>query len=592
MPRETKFTPYTLAKAGFMLEPDGFKRFAHLKNLINLLWGKSGDISWNPWLEDQLQSLCDPAAESKMGDTTIRVVAWTGPGAAGKTHSSGLFGMAWFAVSPWNSCVTLTSTSKQAMGGRIWPVITKLASSARDPDLGRPFDWHIVNSRKVLQFPKGNSKNTVECFAVEEGELLKSVDKIKGRHTERMLLIVDEANSTPDAIFNAIPNMMKGCKELVILIIGNALSFFDSHGRCCEPKDGWNSITIDDSRWPTKGVSEWRLPPGIACHYDGGKSPNVIAGKTIYPHIYSLENWEEAKKWGENSIHFWSQDRGFWPPEGTVNTIFSDPLINRCDGQGFLEFVSSRVTYAFLDPAFGGDRCCLQLADAGETTTGVTGLQLRLPIYIQPKVDNEAERDYQIARQVIEECKARGVQPRHFGCDATGIGRGVFAIISAEWSPEVLRVEWGGKASDLPSSSADSRPSYDLYDNRVTELWFIAREVLESGQLKGLYVDAIKQFCSREYTTRGKKYLLSTKAECKKKLGYSPDEGDSISGLIEVARRNGILAQGKVAALQATVWDEIVKESQKQLAIIDSPNPVGISNRGYDDFDIGINWKE
>src|SRR6185295_11130525 len=115
----------------------------------------------------------------------------------------------------------------------------------------------------------------------------------------------------------------------------------------------------------------------------------------------------------------------------------------------------------------------------------------------------------------------------------------VFAIISAEWSPEIIRVEWGGKASDLPSSTNDGRPSHELYDNRVTELWFKAREFLEAGQLKGLYVDAVKQFCSREYVTRGKKYLLSTKDECKKKLGYSPDCGDSVAGLIEVARRNG-----------------------------------------------------
>ncbi len=585
--RVIEASDYELAKAGFMCgRAPG--RYENLVRLIGMVW-RDGNIEWNPWLEDQLRSLCDDRYVTKVGNTSVRVVAWTGPGASGKTFSSAVYAMAWFLCWPEKSSVALTSTSKMAMGGRIWAVVKDLFISGFHPDTDTEFDWHIINSRKELQWTKGDEKHTISCFAVEEGELLKSIDKIKGRHTERMLLIVDEANSTPDAIFNTIPNMMKGCTELVILIIGNAVSYYDNHGRSCEPKDGWNSVTIENSKWATKGVSEWRLSPGLCCHYDGEKSPNVLAGKTVYPHIYSFENWEEAKKWGENSMHYWSQDRGFWAPEGTVNTVFSDPLINRCDGTGFLEFVSSREVYGFLDPGFGGDRCVLIFADVGDLSEGKTGIQLRPPIFIEPRVSNEAERDYQIARTTIEECRQRNVAPKHFGTDATAIGRGVHAIIAGEWSPEVHRVEWGGKASDRPSSQADGRPANEVYASQVTELWFSVREFLEAGQLKGLTVEEIKQACSREYEQQGRRYLLNTKVECKKKLGYSPDEMDAVAGICSVVKRNGISAQGKIAALQDTSWEEQTKEMEKGLALVEA-NGIKESD-GWAEKDFGIDWK-
>lgn len=588
--KQTGPTPFQIAKAGFLRETNAERRHAHMMRMIDLIWGWRG-ISRNPWLDLALGDFSDERALTREGKSTIRVISWTGPKAVGKTHASALFAATFFLASPETTCVTLTSTSKIAMGGRVWGVIRDLYSEGRDPDDGHPFGWHMVASQKIIQRVRGDEKFNIACFAVEPGELQKSIDKIKGRHTPRMLLIVDEANSTPEAIFHVIHNMKGGCDELVILIIGNAGSYFDSHGRACEPAGGWPTVTIDDESWKTKGVDEWRLPPGLCRHFDGEKSPNVLAGKTIYPHIYSYENWLDAKKYGQNSIQYWSQDRGFWPPEGMVNTVFSDPLIARCDGTGFLDFVANRVTYAFLDPAFGGDRCCLQLADVGETATGLAGIQLRQPIYIEPRVSNEAERDYQIAREVIETCKSANVKPAQFGSDATGIGRGVHAIIAGEWSQEILRVEWGGKASDNPSSQADGRPSTEVYANRVTELWFRCREFLEAGQLKGIGIEAVKQFCSREYKKEGRRYEMVKKADCKAKLGYSPDEADAIAGLCEVARKNGVVPMGRVALSSNTAWEALSKQVEKDLGLPDEPE-MAASRQGFEESDIGIDWRE
>lgn len=596
MPPKTiaSISEFERARVGFLCNPKGAgTRYSHLRKFIDLVW-KDSDITWNPWLEDQLQTLCDDSYIYKQGDVTIRFVSWTGPGAAGKTFSSGLYAASWFLAAPQKSSVSFTSTSKQAMGGRVWSVMANLFLGSVHPDTEEAFDWHIVNSKKVIQFPKGNEKHNIACFAVEEGEVLKSVDRIKGRHTERMLLIVDEANSTPEAIFKVIPNMRKGCRELVVLVFDNAGNMYGNHGRCCEPQAGWSSISVDDERWITKGVEEWGLPPGICRHYDGEKSPNVLAGRTLYPHIYSFEDWQTALKSGADSLHYWSQDRGFWPPEGATNTVFSGPLITRCDGSGFVEIVSNKETYAFLDPGFGGDRCVLQLADVGDMEIGKKGIQLRDPIYIVPKVDIEAERDYQIARQVIEICKANSVRAAHYGGDATAVGRGVHAIIAGEWSQEVQRVEWCGKASDKPSSQADGRPAHEVYNDRVTELWFCVREFMEAGQLKGLYPEAIKQFCSRVYTQAGRKFELVSKGDCRKTLGYSPDEGDAISGLCEVVRRNGITAEGKFVQTVSTYSTEVVHASEERLALNEPAINAVPDLGGWAEHDpsVRIDWKD
>ena len=145
--------------------------------------------------------------------------------------------------------------------------------------------------------------------------------------------------------------------------------------------------------------------------------------------------------------------------------------------------------------------------------------------------------------------------------DKTGTGRGVYAILVTEWGP-VLGVEFGGSPSDKPASSADPRPSSEVYDRKVTELWYSCQEFLLTQQLKGIYDEAAIEFCSREYTIKNKKICLDTKEECKKKIGRSPDHADAISVLVELARTLGAVAgtyqkQSDRWEVEAKKWDSM-----------------------------------
>lgn len=550
-------------------ELGGLGGFGHLQNFIRMTWP---DIEFNPWLEDCLRSLTEEENVIKIGQTRMRFVNWVGSGSSGKTFAAGLYACCWFMVDlamgkeP-RSSVTLTSTSKGIIAQRVWPVIQKCFHEAKLYPSGDKLKWgHMVDSQKMVLGLKGDdtkdAKHSICALAVESGELSKALDKIKGRHTERMLLVVDEANSTPQAIFECIPNMLTSARELTVLVIGNAGSRLDPHGQCCEPARGWRSITIEDTQWDTRGVAKWGIGPGVCIHFDAAKSPNVIAGRTEHKHIYSFERWQQVQRMGEeykNTLQHWSQDRGFWPPDGISTTIFSEAMVISHDGCGKFFWLSSPKPCAALDPAFGGDGCWLQFGLLGDIPGNRKGLQLTEGMLVPFEPESPDPIDVQIARYCIKACRDRNVEPGLFGLDATGTGRGVAAFINHLWSNRIHSIEFGGAASSLPASIDDPRASNEVYANRVTELWYSMRDVLVADQLKGLYPEAIKQACSRTYEFMSRRYKVEPKGDMKIRLGYSPDQCDAISVLVDVCRKNGLTPHQR-KSMQRMLEDESPSE--------------------------------
>lgn len=546
----------------FLAPSDGaLGRYRHFKNAAKLMWP---GLIWHDWSVEMIRGLCEN-----------KTSAWTGAAACGKTFSAGVFAMLWWLCEPKTSTVILTSTTGKMVRKRIWPVIQELYHSCAtlkdSPLLCEGFPGNLVDSKTTLQAEKGDDKHGLFALAVREGSTSKAVADIQGLHSDRMLLIIDEATDTPEAIFEAITNLRKGCREFILLVIGNPSSHMDPHGMICEPEKGWGRITIDDDDWKTAGVSKWEIDPGLCLHFDGEKSPNITCGENKFPFLISAEDVTRAAKKdnGQQSPSYWKFTRGFWAPEGICNTIFSEAMVERLNGKGTFTFHSSRIELASLDPAFGGDRCKLKFGSMGDIdSAGKLGLTITDSFDVVPKARSKKELDFQIAHQVMDECRKRGVQPKNFIMDATGIGRGVAAIMAEEWSMEINRVEFGDKASDKQASVDDPRPSHEVYDRRVTELWFSVRELLQAGQLNGLTQDDIVEFCNREYSHEKRKIKLQTKDECKKTIGKSPDNADAVALLVELARRLGVTPN--TGRMQDDALS-FLRVAQKYHAVYDDP---------------------
>ena len=542
-------------------------KFQHAKNAIGLLWPEMvSEKYWNPWLERALKAFTNEDYLVTRHGVKIRVVVLTGCAAVGKTFSAGLYTTLWWLASPANSIAYFTSTSKDMVRKRIWPIIQKFSKggvvNSSTGEVGE-FGGHMVNSKPALQMVKGDDKHSIAALAVASGETTAAVAKLSGQHEERILLVIDEGQATPEAIYATIANLRKGCLDLTIIIIENPMGRLTGSGRASEPENGWKSVGLEDLEWKTKGVQEWQLEPGICVRFDGRDSPNVAAAKEAgvtgseedsdwrdpWPFIFTFGDWIAANHADRlNTLSYWSQDRGIQAPDGTLNTVMSEQLVERHDGYGEFTFYSEKRMIAGLDPAFGGDKCILRFAEVGdvegESGVGsfagrkVVQLRERLEMRIDPGSDVEIEG--QIAMQVQAACTKRGVKIEDFGLDATGTGRGVAYALSQNWGSGYHKVEFGGLPSDMSFSEEDTRSCKEIFDRKVTELWWMVREFTTSGQLKGLTVQDVKEFCSREYRMVGKKYSVETKKDMKVKIGYSPDDADAVAVVLDVARVRGV----------------------------------------------------
>ena len=179
-------------REGMTEEDGGLGRFEHCKRAVKLVWP---DLQWNPWLEDQLESLCD-----------YRWLSWAGCAASGKTFGSTLYAMIWWLAKPSSSTVIFTSTTAKMIRKRAWANLQTLYHSAKIKLPG-----NLVDSKTTLQSRKGDDKHAIFAVAVLEGATSKAVANIQGVHSQRVLAIVDEATDTPEAAFEAASNLSKGC---------------------------------------------------------------------------------------------------------------------------------------------------------------------------------------------------------------------------------------------------------------------------------------------------------------------------------------------------------------------------------------------
>lgn len=508
-------------------------RGQHIKHVLKMLWPQVME-SWNDWNELALWAW-----------TNHKEIGVTGCASAGKTFTFTLLCLVEYLAKPMGTRVSLTSTTVPTLRGRVWAEMMRFTRP-----VAPLFGLNIVDSQTKIQFQKGDDRSSIIAVAVESGSIEHAVGRLQGVHLPRMVIMVDEAAQTNPAIFSARANLQTGTNFYRFVAIANASSMFDAHGLFCEPAMGWGSIQDDDEFWETK--------TGICIRFDGLKSPNVKAGRLVYPYLFSLDNIDSIRKTsGEGSLEWNSYVRGMWSKSGVRNTIVDSAMIQEGQARDKVVWAGGGIkTVAALDPAFTteGDDCILRLAQYGKATDDDVMLNLTECIKLNLQESDSYPIFYQIADQTIEILKKHKIEPENFAVDTTGAGAGVADIISQRWANGFKRVSFGGAATDSAISMEDDRPARSVYANRVTQLWGQIKSIIMAGRLRGLDDITARELCARIYTLKNERMLIESKKDLKKRTkGSSPDRADALALLCEVFMDNN--GMGNALANEGTDED-------------------------------------
>ena len=490
-----------------------------------------------------------------------KYVSIGGAANSGKSHTMAAWGILNWLAQPRDTLVLLTSTTLREARKRIWGSVISLLMVVE----GAPIRIRdsIGNAAYITEGGNLVERAGLSLIAAEKSKTREAVGKFIGIKQKKVILIGDELSELSEAILQAgLSNLSKN-PTFQMIGMSNPSSRFDAFGVWSEPKDGWDSVdTHLDDKWRTK----WG---GAYIRFDGERSPNVLAGESIYPWLPTTEKIDEDKALlGPESRGYMRMVKAVFFDTDETEGIYSEAELTRSGAMKQVDWSGTPVTIAGLDPAFtnGGDRCILYTGLVGYDTTGQYVCELKEAIHLNDDATNKAvPRTYQIVRQVKEECVKRNILAENLALDSTGAGSPFADVLSAEFGEQILRVSFGGKASDKRVSVNSKLIGQELYVNRVSELRLVGKEFIRSKQLFGISNDLAQEITGRNYdmikgaTLRMK---IESKPEFKSRFGKSPDLADAAFLCLDMARqRHGFVAveppndvtEGQVARPRRTI---------------------------------------
>ena len=426
----------------------------------------------------------------------------------------------------------------------------------------------------------------------------QAVGRIQGAHSKKHnRLAVDEAQETSEAVLNARANLMVD-QDFKSLLLANATDRHTPFGKLCEPVQGWDKIDPErDFSWECKSgwVDSLKRSRTKLYRLDATRSPNVVAGRVIYPFLITKEKLEQmASEFGENSVYYWAFGRGFFAPDNAESKIIGyQAIVDSSEEGGY--FLNPPMRIAAIDPAFeGGDKFCFVSAEVGERATDrapMIKLRRRVHVHKEPEPGEPLSRT--LARRVMELCREEGVLPRNLIADYTGASRDVVSQLQSMWSMEVVGCSFAGAATERKILDTDEKEADRLFDRFVSEMCFASKAFMEAGIIKNMggpqFEEMRTQLMARAYSLKGEKRVAQTKTAMKKIVGYSPDDADCLNLLVELCRRKGISA----GRADTFVDNDPEVEQEKARKVDEALYPsfgVAIENggslfgEGYDDY--------
>lgn len=502
----------------------------HLERAVKLLW-PSPVYEFNYWTSRRIKAWCE----------NDWLTVW-GASSTGKSTDFGMLSVAHWLSAPFSTTITVCSTSKGALMKRIWCEVLKFYGYLKDAP-GRYYP-----GRTAILYPQtmggvigsGDfdeesnaikySRNGIFGVAVQKGSVQEAFSDLIGVHNLYNAIILDEMQAVREAAVEAVANLQGGL-EFKFVGMGNPDSRLDLLGKYSKPKSGkWSDATPE--------MDEWETERGKCIFFDGRKSPAIVEpnGAKRFPFLLKSSDIEQRRKWfGENSRKFWGQTIGFIPPEDADQTVFTETFIiyNEMDQKavfdGNYEMVAG-IDWAFTE---GGDRCIIKPAKVG-LVNGVKVLEFQETEVVTIDVVEGEPTAYVTARKAKDVCKRLGLTPELVGVDSSGTQGPQADIFEQVWMKGVLRVGFGGGASDRLIETENGKRAKEVYQNRMTELWYQMYDLGRGKQVRGVNTSLALELVSRKLK-QAQPLQLEPKRLMKARVGYSPDEADAAVICVEVA---------------------------------------------------------
>ena len=456
-------------------------------------------------------------------------------------------------------------------------------------------EGYLYRDQTITAIPNEAKGARIELRNVKKAGKFKG-SKTRGKNTDRgiILVLIDEINEIDShAFLDVLPNLSSQ-EGFFCITSQNFKDEEDLGGRICEPapryegsKSSYNDLHVDDDQfWPSKYDS-------TTLRFDGARSANMLAKRTIYPYLFKQKDWDRLLELGEDSPDFFSQARSF-PVRGVEsNSVLPRSTVSnsRHDDPYYTKF-GPWVTVSFSDPAFGGKDAAkwgaaafgMAMVKDGNGRDHPTMILEILDYFKKLRITKDAvwndfwfdrlralglstsellegaevSEDDQVAIQCAEFNRLHGIPSNCFGYDFSMRPHIVSSMGRVMSNPVAYEYNRGPEGYHIDSLKGDS---VDHCHDRVSELAFLAADLFVTRRIRGgdRCATATMQLGRTKYARQGKKRKVENKKEYKKRWQQqSPDDRDVLLGLVGMAYQKG-MSQKRVKATNSSSSDKSKK---------------------------------
>ena len=449
----------------FRWDPLGYVAFA-------FPWGQAGtvladDTGPEPWQREVLAKL---GQGLKSPDEAVRVAVASGHG-IGKSALVAWIVLWALSTRPDTRGVVTANTEGQ-LRTKTWPELAKWLALCANRH------WFTYTATSLHSANPGRDK-TWRVDAITWSE--NNTEAIAGLHNKgkRAFALFDEASAIPEGVWETVEGALTdGGTELFWAAFGN----------------------------PTRTTGRFR-----EC-FAGGRFAHRWSPQQIDSRSVSMTNKAQIASWvkdyGEDSDFVRVRVRGVFPRAGTLQFI---------DGERIAQAAARALEPDPTAPLVMGVDIARQGADhsvvrfrRGLDARAIPAVRFRIPDLMQ------------VASRVMEQVNAHN--PDAVFVDGTGIGWGVVDRLSQLGCPNLVGVDFGGRADRTDGSDAAVR-----YANKRAEMWGFMKEWCKSGCLPDDR-ELLADLGAVDYGYDASDAILLERKDDMRRRGLaSPDDGDALA---------------------------------------------------------------